>query len=432
MPETRSEYDVLVIGGGPAGCAAAILLARQGHRVLVAEKERFPRFHIGESLLPASNGLLRRLGLESPLRRAGFVEKRGASFASGDGRFAGYVDFSASREVAEPQTYNVPRDRFDALVLEAAERSGAEVRQGWSVRSVRFSPEGAEAALDDRRRRESVRASMVIDASGQAGILARQLGMRRTDPALRNVAIHAQFEGIPRPEGPRSGDVRVVTLDGLAWVWLIPLSDRLTSVGLVVPRRGEGPAAGAASTGLEERLRSVPVLAPAMAAARRVTPERRDADFSYWSVRYRGDRWLLAGDAGSFLDPVFSTGVHIAISSGCEAADAAHRCLLHGGPDRGSLSAFEGRQRARYRFFRRFSLAFYDPAFRDLFLQPSNRLGLQEAVTTSLAGIWPPSISTRVRLWLFFSLVALQSYIPLAQRTGAPAAAQGAEAPEPG
>ena len=419
-PQARERYQAVVIGGGPAGSTAAWRLARAGRRVLLVERERFPRFHIGESLLPASNAVFRALGLDERVRGEGFVEKRGASFATEDGELSSYIDFTACPSVPAPLTYQVPRARFDQLLLEHADEAGVEVRQDCRAREVAFEPGGVTLELVPSREasvREAsarVEAEVVIDASGQAGFLAKRLRLRRVDPDLRHVAAYAHFEGVAQPSGERAGDIRIVSRRDMSWIWLIPLSEALTSVGVVMPRlrpTGEKP-----EDLLDRHLAETPVVAEQVTGAKRVSQARYEADFCYAPRAYAGDRWLLAGDAGSFLDPVFSSGVLLALESGYEAGEAVDRALVQGDVSAHAFAAYQRTQRCRYRAFRRFVRGFYQPGFRDLFFHPTHRWGLLNAIVAALAGNWRPSLATRARLGLFFAMAAVQRVVPLVPR----------------
>lgn len=406
-----------MVGGGPAGSSAAAFAARAGHDVLVLEKERFPRFHIGESLLPASNAILRDLGVDQRIREAGFVVKRGASFWTEDGETESYIDFSLSSEVSEPLTYQVPRDRFDQILLDNARAAGARVREGCRADRFEIDTEGVRVDYTDAEgnsRRAAAR--VLIDASGQIGFVAKRLRLRRKDELLKSVAVHSQFEGVRQLDGERSGDIRIVSLRDMSWVWLIPLSSTVTSVGVVVPCSEVARRQAAPGGLLEGTLASVPSLAELCAGARRVAPIRRDADYSYAPSRYAGDRWLLAGDAGSFLDPVFSTGVLLALKSGREAGEAVGRALARGDLSVRAFAGYDRLQRRAYRYFRRMVAAFYDPAFRDVMFRPANRFGILEAVVTSLSGITEPRFSTRLRIALLFGFVALHSRLGISER----------------
>src|SRR5712692_10620803 len=239
MPSAPFDCDVVVVGGGPAGSTAASWLARAGRRVILLERDRFPRFHIGESLLASVNDVLGAIGADDLVRRAGFPQKWGATFLPADGSIERYLDFSTSADVRAPQTWQVPRATFDDLLLRHAAASGADVRERHRVLDVAFDDDGVTAHVQSTGNggaARRVRARAIIDASGRGALLSRKFGLRIDEPRLANVAVFSHYSGVPRPDGRRAGDIRVVARDDLGWFWLIPISGELMSVGVVLPR----------------------------------------------------------------------------------------------------------------------------------------------------------------------------------------------------
>src|SRR5262249_2711854 len=337
-----------------------------------------------------------------------------------DGSIERYLDFGTAPGLARPQTWQVPRATFDDLLLRHAAASGADVREQQRVVDLAFDDDGVTAAVqaaDGGSSVRTLRACAVIDASGRGALLARKFDLRVEEPRLANVAVFSHYSGVPRPEGRRSGRIRIVARDDLGWFWLIPISGELMSVGVVLPR-----AAFRAWKDLEHQeileraIAGTPAVARLLEHARREWPVRVERDFSFGARAYAGDRWVLAGDAGSFLDPVFSTGVAIALESGLEAAQA-----IQAGPPTDALSrrpvpAYARRQRARYRSFRRFVVGFYTPEFRDLFFAADPPEQMYRALATVFAGYWRPSLTTRLRVGWFLMLVRLQKWFALVPR----------------
>jgi FADH2-dependent halogenase len=412
------DHDVVVVGAGPAGTAAAARLGRLGRSVLVLESERFPRFHVGESLLPLGDSVFRELGCGERLATAGFVQKYGAQLVSPDGGHRVLFDFAASRYVDPPWAFQVHRAEFDALMLEHAVASGATAVTG-RARDYTIDGDGVTLGYEagDGASR-TVRCRALIDASGRAGFVARREGVRIADEQLQKAAVYAHFRGVDSDPGRRAGDTRIVSLPRLGWMWFIPLKQGQTSVGAVLDlaeyqRQAKGdPAALFAAA-----VAASPAAGRLLAAAERLGEFRVESGFSYRAERYCGDRWLLAGDAGSFLDPVFSTGVLMALRGGLEAADAAEAAFLRPGRRRATvLRRFDERLHRRYRFVRRFVTGFYDPHTRDIFFAPRPLLGMTKAVTTVLAGGFDLGWLDRLRLRLFFLIGRLQKRYDLVPR----------------
>lgn len=425
------DCDVIVIGGGPAGSTAAAFLARNRRSVVLLERDTLPRFHIGESLLASVNDVFDAIGATELIRQAKFPEKWGATFMTPDGRVERFADFAISSEVPLPQTWQVPRERFDEMLLRHAASCGADVRERHRVVDIAFDSEGvtvsyrvssdgqdeggpgADAgASAGRSTTATVRGRMLIDASGRAQLLGRRFNLRVDEPGLANVAVFSHYAGVPRGEGRRAGDIRIVARTDGGWFWLIPISGELMSVGAVLPQQAFLAQPRIDHGELLQRLiADTPAVSSLMVNAERRWPVRVERDFSYASTCYAGDRWITVGDAGSFLDPVFSSGVAIALESGLEGARAVEQGLTRGNLSPRTFRVFDQRQRARYRSFRRFVTSFYTPAFRDLFFSDDPPQRMFRAIITVLAGYWRPSFVSRVWLRLFFLSVWMQEKV---------------------
>jgi len=411
------DFDFCVAGGGPAGSAAAISLAQRGHSVLLLERENFPRFHIGESLLSTANEAFAKLGVAKRIEDAGFPEKWGARLLTHNGMSGRTVDFASVTEVMRAKTYQVPRAEFDRILIERAREAGADVREGQRVLGCEFTndavivefAQNTGPALRDEAAPQRITARALIDATGRFGLLARKFNLRSDEPLLANVAVFSHYTGVPRLPDNRPNDIRIVARDDSGWFWVIPITADLPSGGVVLPQKllMQMPAASNEER-LERAIAETPVMRDLMTSASREWPVRVEKDFSYSAKAYAGDRWLLAGDAGSFLDPVFSTGVSVALESGIEAAAELDRAARENDFSARNFAAFSKRQRRRYETFRDFVIGFYSPQFRDLFFNPSPPEHLFNAVVTVLAGRWNASLKTRVLNRAFFFLVRLQ------------------------
>lgn len=367
--------------------------------------------------------MFRKLGFDPQVEAAGFTPKFGATFFSACGQHVRRIDFAHAEGLPCPEAFQVPRDRFDQLLLEHAEAKGARVFQGWRVLEIEFGREGVQVrAQGPGEESRILRARFLIDASGRSGLVSRTLGLRKRDPKLQKVALFGHFRKVKSGWGEKPGDIRIVTRSDSGWLWFIPLPDDCTSVGLVIDRdRIPAGFPGQDEAAFRQWIGQSKIVAEMMASAERMTPLRVEADFSYRPERYAGERWLLAGDAGSFLDPVFSSGVHLALASGMDAAEVLLQHRGTGALPRRALREFERLQIQRYRLFRRFVLGFDRPEFRDLFFHQPVPEGIYRAVVSILAGQDRPSPSLRWRLQLFFTLVALQRRFTLVPRLHHPA-----------
>jgi flavin-dependent dehydrogenase len=406
------DFDFAVAGGGPAGSSAAISLRQRGHSVVLFERETFPRFHIGESLLSTANDAFAALGVTKKIEDASFPQKWGARLFTHDGQSGRYVDFTDVREVTRPQTYQVCRQEFDRILLDRARELGVDVREGWNVSACEFAEDAAildVASRDGAAATKRVRVRALVDATGRGGLIARKFNLRTDEPRLANIAVFSHYTNVPRLEGPRPNDIRLIARSDAGWFWLIPISKELTSVGVVLPvRLYRRLAKDSPEDTLNSAISDTPLVAELMRKARREWPVRVEKDFSYSASAYAGDRWILAGDAGFFLDPVFSTGVSVAMESGIEAAAELHRALMRNDFSASSFAAFSRRHRKRFKTFRRFVVGFYTPQFRDIFFSPEPPSLIFRSVVTILAGRWNASLWTRLLNQLFFSAVSIQ------------------------
>src|SRR3954471_19122050 len=410
-------YDVAIIGGGPAGSVAAALLARAQRRVVVLERDKFPRFHIGESLLPFSMQAFTRLGLHEKFARAGFMEKFGGEMygaCGGDGVKFYFEDGFRSQT---DRSYQVTRADFDKLLLDHAAESGAEVREETSVEKIDFSDDGATLTISGKRNGNSseIRARYVIDASGRNSILSAKFKLKKNYEHLQKVSIFAHYDGMIRAEG-RDGTLTRMVRAVDRWFWVIPLSATRTSVGVVLDGAVLKKSGLSPEDFLQQAIEEQPILMQQMRHAERVTPVRTAADFSYRSTQLTGDRWMLAGDAAGFIDPVFSSGVFLAVLGGEQAADALH-VVLDRPAKRAKLFARYARNiNKAMDVYLRFVDAWYSKEFIEVFLHPQDIFQIPPAVNAVLGGNIGDSFAIRWRMWIFYMLVRLQKYIPLCPR----------------
>ena len=358
-PEQR---EILVIGGGPAGSVAATMLARRGYDVVLLERERFPREHIGESLLPASMPVLEDLGVLPQIEAAGFPKKWGATMIWGRDPDAWSWRFSETNR-AYPYAYQVSRAEFDKILLDNARAAGVDVREGAAVTEIDLSP-----STDDRhsiryRVQETVKrvaSRWIVDASGQAAVLSRSLGLRRWDDRFRNMAIYAYFQDARRLPTPDENNIFIESYPE-GWAWNIPLRRGQSSVGFVIDS-GRG-ADGIAERGVGEyfrrQLRAAPKTSAMLDGARMTVAPQVVKDWSYTSERTVGDGWILVGDAACFIDPLFSSGVHLAIMAAVMAAAYIHASEREPSMREPAARVYERLYRTEYTHFRELASLFY-------------------------------------------------------------------------
>lgn len=323
---TATEHaDVVVIGGGPAGATTSTLLAQNGHRVVLFERDKFPRFHIGESLIPETYWVLKRLNMLDKMRASPFVQKHSVQFVGSSGKLSQPFYFFEHKPHECSQTWQVLRSEFDKMMLDNAREHGVEVHEQVRVLEVLFDGERATGVriMEADGTKRDVRARVVVDASGQTALLSNRLKLRVADPELQKGAVWTYFEGAYRDVGRDEGATMVLLTAGRnGWFWYIPLHNDIVSIGVVSSFDYLFTGRGSHERIFHEELENCPAAKQRVAGARRVADFFATKDYSYHSRQTAGDGWVLVGDALAFLDPLYSSGVLLALKSGQLAADA--------------------------------------------------------------------------------------------------------------
>jgi len=452
----RERYDAIVIGGGPAGSTCSALLAARGHKVLLLEKESFPRFHIGESLLPYNNKVFRKLGIFDELAGDALI-KWGAEFVAPDGVTKKTYYFRDTLDKDEPHAFEVERAKFDNMLLRNAERRGVEVRERCAVEEVLFEGDqavgvrgrdllppdaagaaggaaaggaggGAEAGLGELTKASpgaggggmrraatafEVRAPFVVDATGRDTFLSTRKGWKRRDLPISKTAFFTHWEGVERLAGQDAGNITIATWQH-GWTWIIPLHRTGTraSVGIVchkdwVQSRRKDETQ---DEFYRRTLQGCAAVWERFQGATQVMPCNTIADISYRSERYCGPGFVLIGDAGAFMDPIFSSGVHLAMTGASHAAEAIDKGLRESRTDPRLFAAYEAHVRAATETFFKFIYAWYTPGLHRVFYTPTRKLQILETVTSMLAGdVW--DWKKRIRMNLFFGVLAFERFM---------------------
>ncbi len=379
--------DVLVIGGGPAGSTVSPLLAGKGHRVVMLEKAHHPRFHIGESLLPANLPLLERLGVADEVRAIG-QHKPGAEFVSPHHAHTQTFEFADAWDKSMPYAYQVKRAEFDEILFRNAARKGVEVHEGCKARSVEFLPDRTvrvHAEHDDGR--TSVwNAKFLVDASGRDTFLASRFKIKERNPNHNSAAVYGHFANARRNTGEAEGNITIFWFDH-GWFWFIPLTGGVTSVGMVTwPYHMKTRAGRSMEQFLMDNVATCAGLAERLKDAHRVAPVEATGNFSYAAQRNHGDNYLMLGDAYTFIDPVFSSGVWLAMNGGELGAQTIDTCLRQPAQARAALRRFDRHSRHGPKAFSWFIYRVTNPIMRDFFMGPRNIFRVKEALLSTLAG----------------------------------------------
>jgi flavin-dependent dehydrogenase len=405
-----TDCDVLVIGGGPAGCTAAAFLVRLGRSVVLMERDRHPRFHIGESLLPANMPILERLGVLEDVRRIGIL-KLGADFPAANEQGFNVFRFSNALGSTPSFAFQVKREEFDALLFHHAATLGADAREGVRVRELDFAAQGVTAHAESTDgERQTVHARYVIDATGRDALLGARLRLRRKHPRHQSAALFAHFRGVQPRTGDNAGNISIYSYEH-GWVWMIPLRDGVFSVGIVADPRLFKTRQEPPGDFMARILAGVPGARERMAGSEIIGNLHATGNYSYTCGRLSGPRWIMAGDAGAFVDPIFSTGVFLAMRSAEHAARLVDRVLREPASERKLQRAYEREVWSGLRALSWFIERFNAPATRWLFANPSNVLGMEQAVISMLAGdvFWTPLVARRLAVFkALYYLVALR------------------------
>lgn len=409
-------YDALIIGGGPGGSAAATYLAKSGASVLLLEKERFPRFHIGESLLPYNRPIFDEMGVWEKLEKCNFPRKTGAQFhLSNESKSLKFV-FREGRFTKHTETIQVERSVFDDVLLKHARDCGADAREGWLVNGFE-TRNGMQIinASSDEGENWQFRSRFLIDASGRGNVTGNQEGLRKFHKDFRKVAVFGHFSGVRLDAAEKAGDTVIVRMEN-KWFWLIPIGPDKISVGCVLDGEEFKDADAKPDELFSKLAQSNPAMCARMEKAELLGKISVTTDFSYYNRRLVGERLLRVGDAAGFMDPIFSAGVFLAMYSGKLAAQSVSQALDAHSDGASLLVEYDRRVFKAMKFYWEMVFNFYTTPFMEIFMSPRPKFDIPAAVNAILAGEVDGGWKLHLRLKLFFWLIKLQSKFSIQPR----------------
>ncbi|MBU1425197.1 MAG: tryptophan 7-halogenase [Gammaproteobacteria bacterium] len=399
MVEQEGSCEVLVIGGGPSGSTIAALLAERGIDVLMLEKDKHPRWHIGESLLPMNMPMFDKLGVTEEIKRIGML-KRGAEFISPWHDAPVMIDFNDALDNTYPIAYQVRRDQFDEVMFKNAAAKGARVAEECQVTDVKFQP-GAETIVSTVNKDGStqrIRTKFVVDASGRDTFLSNHFRMKQRNKKHNSAAIFGHFSGVKRLEGEVEGNISLFWFDH-GWFWFIPLADGNTSIGATCWPYYMKTRKTDVTQFFLDTIAMCPALMERMQGAKLESPAIATGNFSYLSERSSGENYLLLGDAFAFIDPIFSSGVFLAMASSFAGADAVERCIRHPEQSVEALKEFDRAIMEGPKIFSWYIYRITTPAMRNLLMFKGAESKIKKALISVLIGdIYQ---AKRYAYWLF-------------------------------
>jgi len=394
------DVDVLVVGGGPAGSTISALLAKKGYKVIVLEKEQHPRFHIGESLLPCNMPIIEELGLMDRLREMGTV-KLGADFALADDNEWRTYYFCNSLNKTPPNAFEVTRSEFDEMLFRSAGRAGADLRERVTMTALEWDEQGhaTAKAVDHEGNKLTIKSRYFVDATGRDTFVSKKLGLKKKNKAHASAAIFGHFKGVERRAGKDQGNISIYWFDH-GWMWMIPLKNDIVSVGAVCWPEYLKTRTGSTEDFLWQTLKLAPAAYARMKDATLLSEVRATGNYSYTSERMTGKGFIMVGDAFAFIDPVFSSGVYLAMNSAKAGAEVVDGILRDRNKEAELHAAYDQRVRKGITTFSWFIYRFTSPAMRWIFKNPRNIFRLEEGVVSMLAGdvFDSPAVAARFRM----------------------------------